>query len=224
MVFNRIIIYEKLQKVRKSVVKTTTNFDLLKLKSYKYLDENKPICIFLDGKDVTKHHEDYNLLQEDGFTKRAFESAKKVAQNAYVFATMDEVSIVYPNAKEFLKDFHDSNSIYCGVMVLEKFLQFFWSDIRFMNTFFSLSVFNLEETDIEDYFEYRKKLGRQTAITWQAKEHLPSGAYHRCSIETIEKRLREHGLYEALETHPYILDGLFEYVGTPIDKTALLQR
>ena len=198
-----------------------TNFDLIKLKSYKYLDENKPICIFLDGKDVTKHHEQYLMLKEDGFTKKVFESAKKIVRNAYVYATMDEVSIIYTNPHEFLKDFHDSNSIYCGVIVLEKFLQKFWSENE--KTFFSLSVFNLDENDIEDYLEYRKKLGRQTAITWQAKEHLPRGMYHRCSVEEIEKRVKEGGFFEELTNHPYILEGLFEFVGHPTSTNGLLR-
>lgn len=157
------------------------------------LSADNPVVVRFDGKNVTKNHKKFHLMDTNGFTKTIFDAAIHISVGAecYIYAALDEVNIVYYNPIEFFGKTNDCDLLYSAVMILQDFLR--WTRQIYPQVKFNVSVFNITVDQIEDYIKYRKQLAYTTAATYYAKENLSPALYHGKSAKTIIKNLEKNG-------------------------------
>ena len=177
-----------------------------------YLDEELPLVIRLDGKNITKDHARMNLIYS-GFTKYLFDSCRALAaQKEYsceIYSVMDEASIVFQEGRDFFKDFDDTNQIYASNIFLQCFLSFFWQKEEYSDVQFGVSLFSLRgKEDTKLYIVERQRIGKIVAIDYYAKDRLPRNYYHQKSSEEIINNIKHYGLYRDFMWNEQFLAGL----------------
>ena len=173
------------------------------------LKRGLPIVLRFDGKNVTKDHKGYPLMEKDGFTSHIFEAAKAMMEGipSYIYAVLDEVSVVVLDSERFWERFDDTDLMYCLSIMLQEFLLAASPSCK--GTFFGCTIFQIEEGSPEGYIEERHSLGLANAIVYCAKEYrLPVYEYHGRDLEDILFSLQKAGHGDVLERKDFF-NGLF---------------
>ena len=206
------------------IPKTTLGkFQALEKSQRLYLQENKPVIIRLDGKDVTKNHKDYPLIPWVPFRKAVFDAAEAVASmyarftGKQVYSAMDEASIIFHDTGPFWKKFDDTNAIYAVAIILQQFLAEYKRHNGPGDTMFGISIFNVSRKDIEEYIALRKQLAFNTAAVYLAKEMGRKDLYHRISDKESFGMMMDDPEYarafaEISEHDNSFFEGKYEYI------------
>lgn len=163
-------------------------------KSYRRnLSTTVPIVVRFDGKNVTKNHRKFHLMNVDGFTKDILCAAKSMADGmeCTIYAALDEVSIVFHKPFEFFGRTQDKDFLYSTIMILQDFLRYtreVHPDIKF-----NVIVYNIDFDQIDSYIQYRKDMAYQAAVTYYAKEYLPAKTYVNKSTSYVLNALKSNG-------------------------------
>ena len=180
--------------------------------SYTYLDKDKIYVLFLDGKNVTKNHKLYNLLDEKGFTYILHQSAKTVMENyeieSLVYTGIDEVSVIFKDTRYLSSVFGEAGCINTIMQIIEqKILKLLVK--QNINTEIRGSMFGIEKGEEEKYIDYRKKVVYDLGLTYYAKEFMKPDKYHELSENGIIENLKNVGLYEDFIKRKYLYEGYF---------------
>lgn len=163
-------------------------------KSYRRnLSTTVPIIVRFDGKNVTKNHEKFHLMDVDGFTKDILCAAKSMVNGmeCTIYAALDEVSVVFHKPFEFFGKTQDKDLLYSAIMILQDFLRY--TREVYPGLKFNVTVYNIGFDQIDSYIQYRKDMAYQTAVTYYAKEYLPPQTYVDKSTSYILEALRSNG-------------------------------
>ena len=175
-----------------------------------YLDQNSALIVRLDGKDITKNHQNINLFTSD-FTEQLYKTSKYIMKkenlNCSIFSILDESSFVFQNGNNLFQKFDDSNQIYCSNIFLQWFLQEFWKIKKYKNVFFGISMFSLSSKDAEEYIKERKRIGELASLTYFAKEKTSPQYYHHKSKFEIKQNLQRLDVFDELLDNPHFLTG-----------------
>ena len=147
---------------------------------------DRPLILFIDGRDITKDHQTYHLM-----TGKFMDAMVKAAESAagdvpcYIYALLDEVSIVFPNPQKLLQrneySYHDE---VCGFF-LQDFCREFWK--TYPEVRFHIKAYNLASSkDIQEFFLWRKERSR----------HLSRKVRGRAGV--VSKRKRPPHIEESL--------------------------
>lgn len=167
---------------------------------------DRPLILFIDGRDITKNHQTYHLM-----TGKFMDAMVKAAESAagdvpcYIYALLDEVSIVFPNPQKLLQrneySYHDE---VCGFF-LQDFCREFWK--TYPEVRFHIKAYNLASSkDIQEFFLWRKERSRLALLVYIAKDYFDPSVYHGKSAEELESFLKEKGL---LTSRKAFLSGQF---------------
>ncbi len=199
--------------------------DLWQLKedTYRSIDYNKPLIIYLDGKHVTNNHKDYNLLETPNFTNRLIETAEKICiklhLEAELYAGIDELSIIIKNPYPLKKLDVGDNANYIDLI----FIQYFIKDFFYPEVVFKSTIFNISIDDIPRFIHYRKDICLSGALWYIAKEHLPKDEYRELNENSdMENLLKNRGLWEIFEENKQLREGIYKSI-SPMDNI-LFQR
>lgn len=193
--------------------------DLWQLKedTYRTLDLNKPIVIYMDGKHITTNHADYNMLKTPNFTNDLMDSAdktcKKLHISAELYAGLDELAVVI-REPSILKQFDvGDNANYIDLIFMQHFLKFFWE--KYPEVVFKSTVFNIADIDIPRYFEYRKEICYSGALWYIAKEYLSKDEYKALTqLTDMEELLKEKDLWKYFTENKQLSTGIRRSVST----------
>lgn len=187
-------------------------FNDLREINYPVILPDTPVIILLDGKNVTKNHEQFPLLSnEDNFTRNIFNIGKSIVDSmgftSTVYAMTDEISFLFKKPHELIKYFNVGNgSEYILSLFFQTFLKEFWN--IYPSVYMKACMFSLPEENMERYLQFRKELCYDNGVFYVAKEFLDSKEYYGCSTTYVEGLLKEKGLYHYLEDYPVLRDGL----------------
>lgn len=185
----------------------------LKENSYRRLERDKAVIIFMDCKDVTGNHARYHLMGKDPVYRAMAESAMQVAEaenlTCTVYAGIDEAMVIFPDSGELYDRFRvDDCADYVLALYMQRFLKFFWQ--RYPDIFVKNMIFNLPFKDTGRFLSYRREVCQTVAAFYQAKEHLEVSRYKDLPFakETILQLLKEQGLYEELANNRDFYNGI----------------
>lgn len=166
------------------------------------LSKNNPLVIRLDGKDITKNFEKYNLMDPDGFTYSLYDTAKNVcsAYHCRIYAVMDELSIIFLNPHEFFSKFTTVDSLRCGCVFLQDFIEYYWEHYEHVK--FKISIFSIKYDVIESYINSREKTGENTSVFYFAKHFLDKDEYTNKKKEDIVSVIKKKNLYNKYLENP----------------------
>lgn len=175
-------------------------------KQRSFIDPNGCLVIRLDGKSVTKNRKKYDLtdMSDSGFREALIQSAYRASKNylkneqsIFMYTALDEISVVFPDAKIFLDCFDDGNTLYCGGVFLQQFLSVLWKNAC-TETFFGISVFSLPYKDGINYIKDRKDYLYTSSLIYLAKglglQKLYHGRYGPLNKKEILRRVSENKL------------------------------
>lgn len=187
-------------------------------KSYGKIETEKPIVIFLDGKDVTKHHDTYPMIGKYNFTEMmmhyGYELVKEIGADAVIYASLDEISFIFSEPDKLTHYIKDDSKSCIGALFVQKFVEKFW---KYKKAYFKSTVFNIDSENIGRWIEFRKAVGDNTGLMYVAKEYLPMDLYKGKSGIELERLLCETGLDSVCKKNKYIREGYYkEYRGTDI--------
>lgn len=170
------------------------------------LSFDRPLVLFIDGRDITKNHKTYHLMTGK-FMETMVQAAQSAAGNisCYIYALLDEVSIVFPNPRKLLQrneySYHDE---VCGFF-LQEFCKEFWK--TYPEVRFHVKAYNLASgQDIQEFFLWRKERSRLALLVYIAKDYFEPSIYRGKSAEELEAFLKEKGL---LTSRKAFLSGQF---------------
>lgn len=195
--------------------------DLWQLKedTYKVIDFNMPIIIYMDGKHITSNHKDYNMLKTPNFTNDLIDSAEKTCKklhlSADLYAGIDELAIII-REPHILKEFDvGDNANYINLIFMQHFLKFFWK--THPEVIFKSTIFNISNENIPRYIEYRREICYSGALWYIAKEYLSKEEYKELSVVTdMEKLLKDKNLWTYFDENKQLRSGILKSV-SPLD-------
>lgn len=157
------------------------------------LSAEAPIVVRFDGKNITKNHKKYHLMDVDGFTRTIFDAAVTLAKDteSLIYAALDEVSIVFLHPLELFGRTQDRDLLYSAIMILQDFLQL--TAKKYPEVKFNVSVFNIPNNAGLKYIAYRKHFAFSTAVTYYAKEYLHRSEYVGKNESEILETLKRCG-------------------------------
>lgn len=160
------------------------------------LNPHLPIIVRFDGKNVTKDHKRFHLLQPNGFTDAITSAAMRLAKygNCVIYSYLDEVSIIFLEPQMFFLLTEDYDLLYSAVMILQKFKDYLPEE--FKNVKFNISVFNIPQDQYFNYVLYRKHYCKESTLVYYAKEYFPPSFYRGKSRAELFEKLLCHGCTE----------------------------
>lgn len=187
-----------------------------------YLDPSKPLVIRLDGKNVTKDKENYDLTFKDGYACEAMNSAIRTLKGfgceAELYSITDEISIIIYDSISFFRNFEEPNQLYCSVIFLQRFLSFFRTFSA--TTEFGISMFNLSVKDVSGYLKWRKEFGKNAAVVYAAKKfNIP---FHDRTNEEIIADIASVEP-EWYETHMWFFEGITDTTSTEVTEEITIE-
>ena len=138
------------------------------------MNENKPIVIFIDGKDITKSL-DHNLIQENkGSFNDIFEQTIKYFSNKFnclVISGVDEASFIIKDTKKLKKIL--STKKFKAQDIVSVFSQLFYKyfNDRYINRpiYWHCKCSNIPYGKINSYIKYRSKTIHELNLTYFLK-------------------------------------------------------
>lgn len=201
--------------------------DLWQIKedTYRTIDLEKPLIIYMDGKHITTDHANYNFLKTPNFTNFLIDSAEKTCKKlhleAELFAGIDELAVIIEDPIVLKKLDVGDNAHYIDLIFMQHFIKFFWE--KYPDTVFKSTIFNLPKEDIGRYVQYRKEICKSGALWYIAKEHLSKEEYKELTqITDMEKLLKNKGYWEEFKENKQLREGIVKHV-SPLNDI-LLQR
>lgn len=179
------------------------------------LSNNLVTVIRLDGKNITKNHKEYPLLEPLSFTWEIKNAGTKLVHSkkykeCFIYTCLDEISFIFPDSKDLLSEFDDGNAMYLAGIFLQEFHQNLKKDV-----FFGISVFQIRLQQILPYIKFRKKCCCDAAITYYAKEHLSIADYHKQEPSQIIKTLVDKGYKDDMVQRKKFFEGSFLTIKHP---------
>lgn len=184
--------------------------------SYGKINIYKPLIVFIDGVGITKNHKAFPLMERDGYIQFLFECAKNMATlintDCIIYTAMDETSFIFKDICSFINFFKMGNTKnYIQALFIQYFNQFFWK--KYPMVFHKLTMFNIEDSEIRKWIDYRKKICCTNAAVYMAKEYLDKKEYDKKTNRDIIKSLKSHNLFESLVTNKDFYNGLlYHYI------------
>lgn len=189
--------------------------DLWELKENHFhrIHPDKAAVIFLDCKDVTRNHKQYDLLERDLIyrllSNAAFNVAKETELSCTIYAGIDEVSILFPDVQWLMGYFRVGDCAdYILSLFMQRFLKHFWKD--YPEIYLKGTLFQLPPKDINRYLKYRQEVCKAVSMFYVAKENLPTEKYRRLpfEVEPIKELLLKEDLYQILSCHIDFFEGI----------------
>lgn len=186
-----------------------------KVNSRPALSGQKPIVFFLDGQGVTRHHR--NLLKE--MPRRLTDAAAQVAEqwkiDCYIYAFLDELSVVIPTPAQMIRQFRiDREASHLRELFLQRLLPLIQT--HYPGLFFWIDVFEIELTDIDRYIQYRREFCYSGALFQFAKEHFEKKEYRDLTLPQVEELLKSRimpgtikSYLDFLQEHKTLTDGIY---------------
>lgn len=179
---------------------------------YRYFDRNKAYVLFLDGKDVTKNHSKYNLTEEYGYTyklhKAAIDLMNQYEISCAIYTGMDEISIIFADINQLSMIFNESDCIDNVMQIIQqKLVKALYKEE--IDTEIRGCMFPINQDEIDEYIEYRKKIIHDLGLTYYAKDKMSSVMYHNLSNKEILENLKEAGLYNDFIHKKFLYEGYF---------------
>lgn len=179
---------------------------------YRYFDRNKVYVLFLDGKDVTKNHSKYNLTEEYGYTyklhKAAIDLMNQYEISCAIYTGMDEISIIFVDINQLSMIFNESDCVDNIMQIIQqKLVKALYKEE--IDTEIRGCMFPINQDEIDEYIEYRKKIIYDLGLTYYAKDKMNSNMYHNLSNEKILENLKEAGLYNDFIKKKFLYEGYF---------------
>lgn len=173
-----------------------------------FLSLKLPVVIRLDGKDITKNHKKYPLMDIHGFTCYLNKIGKKIVsrKTCMIYTALDEINFIFSDSREFFHAFDDTNSLYCAGIFLQQFCKEFWK--YYPEVKFGISIFSIPKDKIDEYVNYRKELCKTAAVFYFAKENLTVQEYKGKTEQELIRYLKFKKLYSKLATHPFFMTGI----------------
>ena len=175
----------------------------------KRFDMSAGYCIFIDGVKCTKYH-NKDILSENGFTKHIFDTAKEIMEKynieCYIFAILDEVSIIFPNSEKIENIF----DVDCEELLLTKIISKFtlkfskYDKCTFKGVIYKTSKGKENAINI---INYRRLVGMGTSMEYFAKEFLEKEKYINKNSEELREVLKENELLEKYEEKKFLYEG-----------------
>lgn len=194
---------------------------------YSYFDTQYEYVLFLDGKNITKNHIAYNLLDENNFTKILHMASVKIMEqygfDTIIYTGIDEVSILFKKIESVVNTIGEAGNITTTTQiliqkVLKEMLPYFpYVELRGC-------MFPIEHKDESKYIEYRKKIIYDLAVMYFAKEHFSSKLYHdKPQIELLEL-FKAKDLYNDFLSHKELYEGYLTNVVHKPDLSDLIRN
>ena len=191
--------------------------DLWQLKedTYRTIDFDMPLIIYMDGKHITSNHKKYNLLKIPNFSNDLIDSAEKTCLklhlSAELYAGIDELALII-REPSILKEFDvGDNANYINLIFMQHFLKIFWE--KYPEVVFKSTIFNISNENISRYIEYRKEICYSGALWYIAKEYLPKEDYKELTASTdMENLLKERNLWQYFEENTQLRSGIYKSV------------
>ena len=157
------------------------------------LNPHLPIIVRFDGKNVTKDHKRFHLLQPNGFTDAITSAAIHLAEHGdcAIYSYLDEVSVIFLDAQDLFSLTEDYDLLYSAVMILQIFKDYLPEDLKKVK--FNVSVFNIPEDQCFNYILYRRHYCEEASLVYYAKEYFPKNFYHRKNRTELFGKLLRHG-------------------------------
>lgn len=176
------------------------DLEQIREKSFKKLDKQKSTIIFMDCRNVTSNHAEYDLFEKNPIYKTmadcSFLVLEEMDLSGVIYSAADECSVIFSDTDELCRRFQMGT---CGdyvlALFLQQFLQLFWNHYPYIMV--KNTIFQHTPENVSRYLDYRKALWHYNALFWMAKESLDKQLYAGMNDEeSIIALLREHGLYE----------------------------
>lgn len=184
-----------------------------KEKSFKRVQMDQGIVLFLDCKDVTRDHKKYRLIDRDPIYRHMADSAYHVAQETdltcLIYSAVDETSVIFQDPMDLIGYFRVGDCLdYILSLYTQRFLKYFWKD--YPEIFVKATAFPLPEGEIDRYLAWRKGVCHAVAETYIAKEYLPASKYAGIPFgdDAMKTLLKEEGLYSKLGQNQAFLYGI----------------
>lgn len=167
-----------------------------KIKYCRHINPDSAYCIFLDGKDAVKHH-DQDMMSDTGYAYRLMCVARlllnKYNVECHLFSIMDEILFLFPSGKDLMEVFgEDTEDCILSLVVAE-----FSMLSRSYNTGLVKGIcYPVEKKDISKTVEFRRVCGFACALEYFAKEKLAAHNYRNKSEEQLIQVLKEKKLYD----------------------------
>lgn len=165
------------------------------------INVNKPIVIFIDGKDITKNLK-YNLIQEDkGSFNDIFEQtithfSEKF--NCIAISGVDEVSFVLKNSKEL------GEKMYRAQEIVSLFSQYFYKyfNDKYTNSpvYWHCKCSNIPKGKIKSYIKYRSLTIHELYLTYFLKRKQVKDA-GKIPLNEKEEKCNEIDEYKEIERY-----------------------
>lgn len=195
--------------------------DLWQLKedTYRTINFDSPLIIYMDGKHITNNHKDYNLFKVPNFTNHLIESAERICKKlhleAELYAGIDELTVIIRDPYPLKKLDVGDNANYIDLIFIQHFIKDF--GIKYPEVVFKSTIFNIQTQDIPRYLRYRKEICLSGALWYLAKEHLSKKEYRDLTENTdMENLLKDKGLWEEFDNNKQLREGIFKSV-SPMD-------
>lgn len=177
-----------------------------------YFNNNDPVCIRFDGKNITKDHKHYPLTTINGFTHQAFLSAQNVlgTQSGIIYAGLDEVSVIFTDPAIFWCQFDDRNKDYAMGLLLQTFVKSFYK--YYPEVYFGTSMFTVKDPLF--YLHTKQALNSNNSIVYIAKDFLSVDKYHNVPTDDILKNLNRYAPEAVawMMENPWFQDGYCKVV------------
>lgn len=183
-----------------------------KIRQLRRPEKNKPLVIFFDGKNATKHH-NYDMLSVNSFTAWMVRSMKRILTGYKgsfdIFAIIDEITVIFYDSESIAEFLNEDciDSIY-GLLMSRFTLDF----NRHISCAFKGAAYFTD--DIKKEIECRRIIGTQTALEYYAKEFMKQEYYHQKTTDQIISALKEQGYYEAYIRSEAFRNGLYFHKNT----------
>lgn len=179
---------------------------------YRYFDRNKAYVLFLDGKDVTKNHNKYNLTEEDGYTyklhKAAIDLMNQYEISCTIYTGIDEISIIFADVNQLSIIFNEADCIDNIMQIIQqKLVKALYKEK--IDTEIRGCMFPINQDAADKYIEYRKSIIYDLGLIYYAKDKMSSVMYHNLSNEKILENLKEAGLYDDFIQKKFLYEGYF---------------
>lgn len=183
------------------------------------ISKRRPVVVRLDAMNATKRHV-HELSESDNENDRFYEALQTTAAylskrfGGIAFCTADEISLVCMSPPvKYSKELTTSR---VGSLVGQSACLKFASAFHGKGTVnFDAKVFSINRSVINGYIEYRRKSGRNTQVTYIAKDYMPRLVKNKTKMDDIVKVLKKYG-YEIDE---YAWNGKLFKKGKEIQKS-----
>lgn len=161
------------------------------------ISKRKPVVIRLDAMHATKTHRhelSASDAEHDGFCRVLQETALYLSKRfcGIAFCTADEISLICMRPPlRYRKQLTASRiGSLIGQVACLKFASLFKGT---GNIKFDAKVFSLSENAIDGYIKYRRKSGRNTQVTYIAKDYIPEIVKNGTTMEDMTDALKNAG-------------------------------